>query len=168
MRNSNIDLVKLFMASCVVTIHVSKLSNYSLPPVLDYMVKLAVPFFYVVSGYYIYPILFGKSAGGGRILLKYIKMYVIWTLVYLPFAALYYLREDYSFLGALKDYLGNFILTGETPLAWHMWYLHTLIISVAIIIGLVFTKTRIEVLSILIFTIVGFLDFVVAFDVPAA
>lgn len=86
--------------------------------------------------------------------------------MYLPFAALYYLRADYSFLGALKEFMGNFILTGETPLAWHMWYLHTLIISVAILLVLFLAKLRLEVLSVIVFAIAGLLDCVIAFDVP--
>ena len=165
MRYPNIDIAKLFMAFCVVAIHVAKLSNYIMPPVLEYTVRLAVPFFLVVSGFFLYPKLFDhNNKDRGRVLLKYLKMYVVWTLVYLPFAVLYYYRASYSVADAVLEYFNNFLFTGETPLAWHMWYMHTLIVSVFLLWLLSYTRIGIEIFSSIVFFVALSLDVVNAFD----
>lgn len=166
MSYSNIDITKLFMAFCVVAIHVAKLSNYTLPPVVDFTVRLAVPFFLVVSGYFLYPKLFDhNNKGRGHVLLKYLKMYVVWTLVYLPFAVLYYYRASYSVTDAAVEYFNNFLFTGETPLAWHMWYMHTLIVSVFLLWLLSYTRLGIELFSAIVLFVALSLDVINAFDI---
>ncbi len=165
MRYLSIDITKLIMAFCVVAIHVAKLSNYTLPPAEDFVVRLAVPFFLVVSGYFLYPKLFDRIKNDrGLILFKYCKMYVVWTLVYLPFAILYYYRASYSVGDAIVEYFNNFLFTGETPLAWHMWYMHTLIVSVLLLWILSYTRLSIELFSSIVFIVALSLDVMNAFD----
>ena len=167
MRYNNLDVAKLFMAFCVVAIHVAALSSYTMPHVLDFVVRLAVPFFLIATGFFIYPKLFSpNNPPRGKILFKYIKMYLIWTAVYLPFAILYYMQIDLSFVDAVDDYLSSFILTGETPLAWHLLYLHSLIVSLVVIIILSYSKISIELLSFIVFVLSFILDLLIAFDVP--
>lgn len=45
MRFNNIDITKLVMSFFVVAIHVWKLSNHTMLPIMDFIVRLAVPFF---------------------------------------------------------------------------------------------------------------------------
>lgn len=166
MRYPNIDVSKLLMAFCVVAIHVAKLSKYTLPPFVDFIVRLAVPFFLVVSGYFLYPKLFERTnKDRGHVLLKYLKMYVAWTLVYLPFAVMYYYRASYSVADAVVEYFNNFLFTGETPLGWHMWYMHTLIVSVFLLWLLSYTKLGIELFSSVVFFVALSLDVINAFDI---
>ena len=91
-------------------------------------------------------------------------MYVVWTLVYLPFAVLYYYRASYSVADAVLEYFNNFLFTGETPLAWHMWYMHTLIVSVFLLWLLSYTRIGIEIFSSIVFFVALSLDVVNAFD----
>lgn len=64
-----IDFIRLFMALCVVAIHLDIMSQF--PPLVDWYVthlvfRLAVPFFFVVSGYFLGKKLFEVSSDKER------------------------------------------------------------------------------------------------------
>ena len=126
-----LDIAKLIMSFLVVGIHVGKISDYPYPSVIEFCNRIAVPFFFVASGFFIY----GKAVKGelGKALLKYLKLYITWVIVYLPFAVLYYFSSRYSVGDSLIDWLKCIVVTGEPPVAWHLWYVHSLIVSIVLI-----------------------------------
>lgn len=93
-------------------------------------------------------------------------MYFVWTIIYIPFAILYYIKAGYTISDALREYINDFIFTGETPMAWHMWYMHTLIISILILWLLSYIKLGIDIIFTLVFTVALFFDVIIAFDIP--
>ena len=116
LRNNSIDLVKLIASFCVVSLHVGFYEHY--PPIFGEIIRLsgrwAVPFFFIVSGYFI-----GLSRTEGKELVqvvKVIKIFFISSLIFSPL--LFVLKSNISIIG--------FFRTGTW---FHLWFLSSLIIG---------------------------------------
>lgn len=86
MRNLTLDLAKFICAILVVTIHLWSREGllYYIP---NGIARVAVPFFFVASGYFIK----GKIQNGGNLftyVTKYFIIYIFWSLVFFVFAYL--------------------------------------------------------------------------------
>lgn len=106
-----IDIVKLIMAFLVVAIHTEPFSgNFWLDKGFGIVTRLCVPFFFVASSYFF----FQKEKAP----LKYIKrltmMYLIWSLIYLPF--------DWTELTnmTLPKILERFLWIGNGHALWYL------------------------------------------------
>ena len=129
---SMIDFLKLIMSYLVIGIHVETITKCVYPGWVEFMIRMAVPFFFVASGYFLYE----KWAKGDMekpTLTKFVRIYVLWMLFYLPFAIIYYVKNDFAITDAITDYAFGFFVQGETPMAWHMWYIHAMILVVAVL-----------------------------------
>lgn len=76
-------------------------------------------------------------------LVKYIKLYLIWTIIYLPLAIHYYVfSSDPSFTlySAIKNYFIGFFFTGEHYNSWMLWYLLSVIYTLLLL--LIFSKIK--------------------------
>ncbi|MBR6053779.1 MAG: hypothetical protein IKP46_00400 [Bacteroidales bacterium] len=119
-RYKVIDCLRFFMAAVVVSVHTT---DWSLCGLTD----AAVPFFYVVSGFF----LFLKMPGGAKDnrtrfrdwTLRALKMYLIWTAIYLPFTVLGFIRDGLTFRQCILVFFRNFFFVGENYLSWPLWYL---------------------------------------------
>lgn len=140
---SNIDIVKFLMSLLVIAIHTSKISNVDPPWIVAYLMRLAVPFFLIISGYFLHNLISSCDIKGlFKVLYKYLQIYLVWILLYMPFAIIYYLYNGFNILDAVEDYLWGVFVIGETPMAWHMWYIHSMIVSLLFII--VFTSKKVS------------------------
>ena len=122
--NSSIDIAKLAMAILVIGIHTEPFhANIWLDRGFGILTRLCLPFFFVASAYFFFK--------NGKPLKAYLSritlLYVIWSLIYLPFdlAEL----KAMSALSILKRYLwdGN----GHA-----LWYLQGSVIGMLIVFGL--------------------------------
>ncbi|MCQ2397663.1 MAG: acyltransferase [Lentisphaeria bacterium] len=82
-----IDLLKLLCAFMVVAIHTKPLASYDLlDNGLGILTRMAVPFFFTASGYFLF--LSGKRETSGAKLCMYVKrigiLYCLWSIAYLP------------------------------------------------------------------------------------
>lgn len=140
-----IDLVKLFMAFCVVAIHTDPLHAYRgtwVFTVYDSITRCAVPFFFLASGF-----LFGHKMQTPlaskrnlpllcSFLIKFIKFYLIWNVVYLPLALSKMDYQGRTPLYNVVTYLVGFVFRGEHYNSWQLWYLLATVYVVLIIIVL--------------------------------
>lgn len=125
-RLKGIDLVKVLMAFVVVSIHTTAW------PLLGIR-EVAVPYFFIVSGFF----LFGKMTGDraadlsaiGAWTLKILKLYLIWTAIYLPFTVYGFLQDGLSLKQSLAVFVRNLAFVGENFMSWPLWYLLALIWS---------------------------------------
>jgi serine/alanine racemase len=125
-----VDLAKLFFSYCVATIHIYlfyDISN-SLNSVLKVFVwRLAVPFFFIVSGYFLGQKLKAGSAPG-KIAKQYaVRLgipYVFWSLMNIAFA--FVVNKNYNVVQLIKNL--KILLLGY-PLG-ALWFLYTLIVGV--------------------------------------
>lgn len=136
---SQLDLMKLLMAVLVVAIHTEPIGivrGSFLHELYDDILRLAVPFFFMTSGY-----LLGSkyqadpSAGRNRLLgrsaVRNLRLYLLWSLIYLPAAVVGYVMDGKSLTSAAVSYAANLVLVGEHFYSWPLWYLLALIYALA-------------------------------------
>lgn len=145
-----IDLVKFVCAILVVTIHVAPLGDtetinmisYINFGIQQYLSRVAVPFFFVASGFFLYK----KTSASDfnpeyskKYILRMLRLYALWSLIYLPMAIYSFFKDESGLLHALVIYARNIIFTGSYR---HLWYLNALIVAVAIISFLLYIKIK--------------------------
>lgn len=100
--------------------------------------RIAVPFFFTASGFFLFRKIDTEKFEFNdmkKYCYRLMKMYLVWTLVYMPF----HLREIYqadNHLKALLGYIKNIILIGSH---YHLWYLLASVVAV-IAIGYLLRK----------------------------
>lgn len=115
-RSASVDFSKIALAAMVVALHTEifkETSDYLSFVFVNGLLRVAVPVFFIINGYYFYNIV-----AKGKPLMPWVKrmvtLYVVWMVLYLPF---YYphhphsLKEDAEFV--LKLAIGYH----------HLWYL---------------------------------------------
>ena len=125
-RLKGIDLVKVLMAFVVVSIHTTTW------PLLGIR-EVAVPYFFLVSGFF----LFGKMTGDRTDdlaairswTLKILRLYLIWTAIYLPFTVYGFIQDGLSLKQCLLLFGRNLLFVGENFMSWPLWYLLAMIWS---------------------------------------
>ena len=117
-----IDTLKLFFSLVVVWIHTGVGNLGGLTP-------WAVPFFFLVSGFFLFGKLFDEtdtSQRSGKIVSwwrKILRLYLLWTLIFLPFAVIGFANDHLGFTKSIVVYIRNIVLVGENFLSWPLWYL---------------------------------------------
>lgn len=142
-----VDLCRFICSLLVVSIHVEPLRSYSKLVnfgVVNCLARIAVPFFFVVSGYF----LFLKTSYinfDSQIPLKYVKrilkLYIIWTGIYSPLMVYSILKSEQGIIFGLVDWIRRIIFMGGYK---HLWYLNAMIISTLILTFLLSKKTKIK------------------------
>lgn len=131
-----LDFIKFFMALVVVAIHAhperscqNEYLNYLLTNIVY---PQAVPFFFVTSGFLLWRKIIDipqpeKVKRINSFIQKSLRLYIVWTLIYLPFTIYGFYTEETPFLKSLLIFLRNFTLVGENYLSWPLWYLLAMI-----------------------------------------
>lgn len=153
-RNTTLDFAKCFASICVILIHLNEfvVGGYYLSSVC----KWAVPFFFMISGYYLSPNgIITKIALIKKI--KHILSLIIFAEVYYGvFHVVYYIYiEGHSLVDELKTHIRaasllKFAVT-NTPLIYrHLWFLLALVYSylLILIISGIKRKTGVEIYTI--------------------
>lgn len=128
---TGIDLFKLIAAFLVLAIHTGPLDYYS--EFADFLLtgvasRLAVPFFFMASGFFFFRKMTGDRAQDRKALYGFTRrmawLYGISILIYIPLN-LYtgYFTNEFSFLQLLKDIVFNGTF-------YHLWYLPALLLGV--------------------------------------
>lgn len=130
-----LDLVKLFMAVLVVMIHTEPFAIHRgqfLSELYDDILRLAVPFFFMTSGF-----LLGKKCAGaeknrittvlGTSIRRNLRLYLLWSLIYLPAAIVGYAQEGRSLVSAVIHYVVSLVAVGEHFYSWPLWFLLAMI-----------------------------------------
>lgn len=140
---NSIDLFKFFMAIFVIAIHTEPfagVSNGFILKIFNSTVSLAVPFFFLASGYLLAKKLnwpFNSSddiTAIKKYLFKMIKLYAFWSLIYLPLAVYRYVTGKYSLLSSVLSYIKGFFILGENYNSWILWYLLSTIFALVFIL----------------------------------
>ena len=138
-----IDVCKIIMALCVVAIHTSPLHNCTnelANSIYDAFVNLAVPFFFLASGFLLsnkldYPFSDKKDIGYiKQYLFRIIKLYLLWTLIYLPLAVYYFISEGMGLVKSILLYIRGEVFVGEQYNSFQLWYLLATIYALILVI----------------------------------
>lgn len=117
-----IDTLKLFFSLVVVWIHTGVGDLGGLTP-------WAVPFFFTVSGFFLFGKIFKESDSiiRNNIIATWLKhtlrLYLIWSLIFLPYAIYGYYQDHTPFLKSTIIYIRDLLFVGEHYLSWPLWYL---------------------------------------------
>ena len=144
-KYNSIDLCKLIMAVCVVAIHtdpLNKCTNSFVLSIYNCMLRMAVPFFFLSSGFLLanklsYP--FSDDFSITKIknyLQKIVKLYLIWNIVYLPLALYDYITANIGIKSAVFLYIRGLLFVGEHYNSWILWYLLSTIYALVLILFL--------------------------------
>lgn len=132
-----IDIARVVAAFVVVAVHTNPLQDYT--EVGDYFIntvigRLVVPFFFIVSGYFFgRKLVFDKPVSSDishlfAFLKKIFMIYVVWTLIYLPFQFIEWLHSDDSW-EYWFTYAHEVIMKGSY---YPLWYLTGLLVATAV------------------------------------
>lgn len=124
-RNCSIDVFKYICAWLVIAIHqkpfhdFGELSDYFS---IEFLPRIAVPFFFVVSGYFLHStIKKGKFLSYEK---KLIVTYALWSFIYIAYEALKNIKDINITKATILELLSNIFIKGT---AGHLWYLPALI-----------------------------------------
>lgn len=153
---NSLDAAKLFMAICVVAIHTNPLygcKNQTAVSIYTAIVSCAVPFFFICSGF-----LLGKKINQSKedsclavkkSAVRMLKLYVIWSAIYLPPAIMDYISSGNSVLHNLAHYIKGFVVNGEHYNSWMLWYLLSSFYALVMVYFLLKHRLSIEKITVL-------------------
>ncbi len=143
MENTNkrycyyIDVMRVFFSICVIAIHAKPLlgnANSELMAVYNFVVSMAVPFFFVTSGFFLGDMMLYEDWGKiHAIRKKYVRLYLIWNIIYLPLTIWGFFYEQFGLVSSLLHWVRGFVVLGEQFCSWQLWYLLSMIIGTFII-----------------------------------
>lgn len=128
-----VDICKYIMAFAVVAIHVSSPAciGIKLPDILEWFVRLAVPFFFVATGFFLQHKL-DRMTVEERIKtlrqrsLQLIKLFSYWLIIYFPISLYLAIDSGRPYLKSVAIYVFNVVINGESSYAWPLWFIYSL------------------------------------------
>ncbi len=122
---ASIDVVKFLMAVFVLLIHTNPLMDVNMAAewfLRSGITVIAVPFFFMATGYFA----LSSSQATKKSLKKLAVLYIIWSIIYLPFSLLQ-LKEQSP---VVLHYIRRFFLEGSYDT---IWYLLASVVGLAIV-----------------------------------
>lgn len=146
-----IDIMKFVCTLMVVIIHVSPFgsSELKIMELINYVVKfcfvrIAVPFFFVCSGFFLYRKTDYNNFSAvpvKRYIIRMFKLYCIWSAIYFPLCYSDIFHNSKGILNGALLYIKNFFLVGSY---YHLWYFTALIFATVVVSFLIYKKIKIR------------------------
>lgn len=131
------------MAFLVVEIHARPLMGFPLfEGIIEGIDVVAVPFFFIASAFLCfrgldeYAFINASYLGAVRVrktIEKLLRLYLTWTLLFLPLTVLGNILLGNSFSRALFMFLRGMLLVGENCYSWPLWYLLASVVGFALV-----------------------------------
>lgn len=133
---NSIDVIKVCMSILVVAIHTHPEYNFAeiVKELIRGVYTIAVPFFFIASGF----LLWHKIANASiekqeeklkKWISKTIRLYMVWTAIYLPFTIYGFYHDGVPVLKSLVVFIRNVLLIGQNFLSWPLWYLLGMLVA---------------------------------------
>ena len=143
-----IDVIKYIMAFCVIAIHTTPLKgidNYIASRLYESVVSIAVPFFFLSSGYLIGRKIKNRKENDDALVerqqKKIISYYVIWTIIYLPLTIWGFCQAGEGFVKSLIQFIRNVVFQGENYYSWPLWYLLSAMYGL-VVLKIIISRTK--------------------------
>ncbi len=133
---NSIHLAKFISSILVVCIHVFAIHSYEPTPIIVFLLNMAVPFFFTTSGYLLLHKKGGELPNSAQIykyFRKYLKLYFIWAILYIPFEISALCDMRLPIIKITYNLGWNLLVTGRFYKAWPLWYLLATLQSLGII-----------------------------------
>ncbi len=135
-RLAGIDIMKFIMAFAVLTIHVQVFFSYNYPSFINWFIRLAVPFYFLSSGYLTAQRYMGLSDKNEKAEylrhkgFRFGRMFMLWIIIYMPFSIIdFEFNSPSLFIKDVALYIFKIIVTGESRFAWPLWYLYSSMVA---------------------------------------
>ena len=118
-----LDVFKFVAAILVLMLHANPFEDTSVPGlfVREVLTPIAVPFFFAASGFLFYMSMrTGGREKGRRTITHALKLYGIWSLVYLPYTVISWLINGGSMLQHGMTYIKRVIFEGSYETIWFL------------------------------------------------
>ena len=140
-----VDITRFCCAIAIVLIHTEFFG--ALWPagdsiLISILCRVAVPFFFVCNGFFVFRSLdydHLRFASLKHPLLKLIRLYCIWTLLYFPYWLFLEIRGGVGLLTIVKDFALDFFWLGSYPVFWYL-----LATIVGLLIVALFSKAKVK------------------------
>lgn len=160
---AGIDLMKYIMAYGVVAIHFRPNvgNGFDYLYILDWFIKLAVPFFFITSGYLLQRKIDNAvdvTVARQTILtnaLKILRLWTLWLLISLPMALYTYANWHKPFILVVKSYFYDLSINGWAVHAAPLWFLYSMF-WVTLLVGLTYKKKYAPITLFLFFATIAF------------
>ena len=144
-----IDVAKLLMSFVVVEIHTRPLGlpDGLVGALLVVVENMAVPFFFIASGFLCFRGMVGHDVVGAdaqglpkvrKTAVKLLRLYLTWMVIFLPLDAYGAWLNGWSISGFAVRWVRGLLLVGESVFSWPLWYL----LAAAVGFGLVYLMLR--------------------------
>lgn len=148
---NGVDLLKIIMAVFVITIHTQPFVNSKsilFFNVYRIIVSTAVPIFFISSGFLIFSKIENQENEKKiwKSLIKVIKLYAIWTLIYMPLTIYEYATNNEPFVNDVLFFIRSLFFIGGRFSTMHLWYLLSLIYSLLLTGILLKFKIKIRII----------------------
>ena len=135
-RNNAIDIFRYICAILVVCVHAvpfaeinSNLSYFF----VQILPRVAVPFFFTISGYYYIKKILEEGADINKIFWKYVLklliLYSLWSIIYIMIKFIQGLGQGIDIFSFLKQTILNYFFYGSY---YHLWFFPALFFSISI------------------------------------
>ena len=121
-KYNSLDLLKLLLAICVIAIHTDPLAENTYG-IYEMIINSAVPCFLMISGFLIFKKNDSNNDSIKKHLIKILKLYLIWTLLYLPISIYFFANSNDSIQTIIIRFFKDFIFVGQQPYSYPLWYL---------------------------------------------
>ncbi len=147
---NSIDLAKFICSILVVTIHILPFGYHGKTGIISYLnlnyivqqylARIAVPFFFVCSGFFLYK----KTSltnftfeSTKKYALRLLRLYITWTLIYFPLSLNRFLKNENGIIYGTLVYIRDFVFTA---IYTNLWYLKATAFAVLLISFLLYKK----------------------------
>lgn len=132
-----VDVMKFVFAFLIVALHKNPLTSINLDAnffIVNYIARLAVPFYFIASGYFLFRKTNYKEFDF-TVILKYAwriyKLYLIWTVIYMyPIIKNQILINQNGIIHGILVWIRDFIFSGSY---FHLWYLNATVFAVLLV-----------------------------------
>lgn len=159
-----VDIAKYIGAMLVVAIHTFPFEDISPSFNLFFIAtvcRLAVPFFFVCSSFFLFRKIHhtkNQATEGKKLVMAWLKrigiLYLVWTVIYLPYTIWNYSEAGFSFM-SLLGWIRDFFLNGSY---YHLWFLPALMLGMVVVWSLYRQKGMVYALEVsLVLYLAGYL-----------
>lgn len=130
-------IICIILIICMYTSMFSSLSNTMNFIIVQLLAKIAFPFFFIYASFFFFrkidfSIPLSDYQNKKRLIsyiINIIKLYVIWTILYLPFTIFSWIEEGVTFMNFI-EYIRDFLFVGSYP---HLWVFPALIFAIVLV-----------------------------------
>lgn len=168
-----IDVTKFILALFVVAGHTHPFKDIQNPifvEIWESSLLLVVPYFFMAAGFFLFTKVYKQPDKAYQLatiwpyLKRIFKLYIYWTIIFLPITIWRYATDDLTFQKDLVLFVRGTLFFGENYYSWPLWFLLSMTYSIAVIYLLTLINFRLKtifIVSILLFIMATIFNYLV-------